>query len=86
MKFYKIKVIFTYLLITSSILIYISSQTQLYRYYMENEIIKTQIKELKDENDQIMIKINLQNSRQSIIEDNPELEIRDNVFYLEEYE
>ncbi|MGL5021521.1 MAG: hypothetical protein ACRC5R_05830 [Mycoplasmatales bacterium] len=86
MKFNKFKIITCYVIIIFSISTYVVSQTLLYSYYSNQEDTKSDISTKKDEYDKMMVKINTINSREKIIAENPNLEIRDNVYYLESYE
>ena len=86
MTYTKFKVMLVYLLIVASILIYVIGQTQIYSFYNENENMKREITEIKDNNDTLKIRINSMNSREEIMRQNPQFEIRDNIYYLESYE
>ena len=86
MNFNKFKIITCYVIIIFSIATYVVSQTLLYSYYSDQEETKSNISAKKDEYDKMMVKINTINSREKIIAENPNLEIRDNVYYLESYE
>jgi len=86
MTYTKFKTLVAYTLIISSVLFYVIGQTQIYKIYNENEKMKDEITNLKDNNDVTKIRINSLNSRETIMKQNPKFEIRDNIFYLESYE
>ena len=86
MRFRKLKLVIVYFTIIFTFIVCVVSQTLLYSYYSYHEELKYDVQEKQDEYDKLMVKINTVSSREKIMAENPQLEFRDNVYYLESYE
>ncbi len=84
--FYRLKVRIAYLFIFIAIVVYVISKSQTYEILIETSDIRTKISEIEKQVDEITVKINTENSNDQVKTDYPELDVENNVYYLEKHE
>ncbi len=82
----RVKVRVAYLLIVLAIIIYVFSKSTLYETKIETSEEQAKISDIEKDLDEITVKINMKNSRDQIEKEYPDLELHDNVYYLEKDE
>ncbi len=85
-SFDKFKIRTAYLLIIFTIGIYIFAKSEMYEIQVDSAEIQNKISDFKKSIDETTVKINTENARDQIETDYPDLEINDNVYYLEQDE
>ncbi len=84
--FDRLKVRIAYLFIFIAIVVYVISKSQTYEILIETSDIRTKISEIEKQVDEITVKINTENSNDQVKTDYPELDVENNVYYLEKHE
>lgn len=82
----KFKIRTAYILIIIMAIVYIYSKSEIYEIQVETTKIQSEISELEKSIDETTVKINTENARDQISTDYPDLDIYDNVYYLEQNE
>ncbi len=85
-SFDKFKIRTAYLLIIFTIGIYIFAKSEMYEIQVDSAEIQNKISDFEKSIDETTVKINTENARDQIETDYPDLEINDNVYYLEQDE
>ncbi|MFV0247264.1 MAG: hypothetical protein ACK5HS_04990 [Mycoplasmatales bacterium] len=83
MKIFKI---FLQVMIVISIIVYGYFVSQTYSINLKNEDIQTKIDDLQGENAELSIQITTTTSRTEAMKKNKKLELRDNLYYLQDKE
>ncbi len=84
--FNKLKIRSAYIIIIVTAVIYIYSKSEFYEIQVDSADIQEKINELEKSIDETTVKINTENARDQIATDYPDLDINDNVYYLEQDE
>lgn len=84
--FDKLKIRTAYLLLIVTAIVYIYSKSEMYEIQVDTTKIQSEISELEKSIDEITVKINTENARDQISTDYPDLDIHNNVYYLEQNE
>lgn len=82
----RFKVRISYILIGIAILIYVISKSQTYEILIQTSDIQSKINEVEKQVDEITVKINTENSNELVQDDFPDLDVENNVYYLEQNE
>lgn len=69
-----------------SCLVYVLAKTTTYSTSFENYKLQDQLTELQNTNDELKIQLTTNLSRTELMEKYPDLELYDNIFYMEEEE
>ena len=69
-----------------SMVVYLIIESYAYSYEFENQELESEIKEFEQERSEMFIQITEMNSRESVVEEYPELQLYDNIYYLQEVE
>ncbi len=75
-----------YLLIIVAIGVYVISKSQTYEILVQTADLQQKIDEVEKQVDEITVKINTENSNDQVKEDYPDLDVENNVYYLEKNE
>ncbi len=84
--FDKLKIRSAYIIIIITVIVYIYSKSEFYEVQVDSAEIQDKIDELEKSIDETTVKINTENARDQISTDYPDLDINDNVYYLEQNE
>ncbi len=82
----RLKVRITYILIMLVIIVYVFSKSAVYEAKIETSDTQAKISDIEKDLDEITVKINMKNSHDQIVKEYPDLELHDNVYYLEKNE
>ncbi len=82
----RLKIRISYLLILLSIIVYVFSKSAVYETKIDTSEKQSKISDIEKDLDEITVKINMKNSRSQIKKEYPNLELHDNVYYLEKDE
>ncbi len=79
----RFKIRIAYLFIFVAVTVYIVSKSQTYEILIETAEVKGDINEIEKQVDEITVKINTENSNDKVKDDYPDLDVENNVYYLE---
>ncbi len=79
----RFKIRIAYLFIFVAVTVYIISKSQTYEVLIETADVKGNINEIEKQVDEITVKINTENSNDKVKDDYPDLDVENNVYYLE---
>ncbi len=79
----RFKIRIAYLFIFVAVTVYIVSKSQTYEILIETANVKGDINEIEKQVDEITVKINTENSNDKVKDDYPDLDVENNVYYLE---
>ncbi len=82
----RFKIRISYLFIFVAVTVYIISKSQTYEILIETADVKSKINEIEKQVDEITVKINTENSNDKVKDDYPDLDVENNVYYLENNE
>ncbi len=82
----RFKIRIAYLFIFVAVTVYIISKSQTYEILIETADVKSKINEIEKQVDEITVKINTGNSNDKVKNDYPDLDVENNVYYLEKNE
>lgn len=78
------RIIFLYFTLSSLLLISMILNSYTYNIEIENNVLIKERNKILDENSELFIEITASNSKEQIIKENPDLFVRDNIYYLDD--